>query len=160
MKELTQEQIDERVAILKRFRSLLEQQREKFREYLASLEAQESCIELNDTSALLAHAELEQQVVANIASLQKVIVPMNELYNSSNAASVSAEADESVRKVQDELSSLQTKVLAQNEKNRKLLRMSIDLVKQQMSQLKNPYRNTQSIYAMAQPVAQLVQVEA
>lgn len=160
MEKLTQEQIDERVAILKRFRTLLEQQREKFREYLASLESQQSFIEINDTNALLAHAELEQQVVANIASLQKVIVPMSELYSSSNAASVSAEGDESVRKVQDELYSLQTKVLAQNEKNRQLLRMSIELVKEQMASLKNPYRNTQSVYAMSQPVAQLVEVEA
>ena len=32
--ELTQAQIDERIAVLKRFRTLLEQQRNKFREYL------------------------------------------------------------------------------------------------------------------------------
>ena len=34
MAEISQEELNERVAILRKFRSLLEQQREKFREYL------------------------------------------------------------------------------------------------------------------------------
>lgn len=38
MAELTKQEIDERVAILKRYKSLLEQQRNKFREYLKVLE--------------------------------------------------------------------------------------------------------------------------
>ena len=38
--ELTQAELDERVAILKRFRTLLEKQREKFQEYLKVLEKQ------------------------------------------------------------------------------------------------------------------------
>lgn len=160
MGNLTQSQIDERVAILKRFRTLLEKQREKFREYLASLEAQEKFIESNNTNAIVAHAELEQQVVANISSLQKVIVPMGELYNSTNASNVSAEAKKSIEEVQKDLTVLQEKVLQQNEKNRKLLRMSIDLVKEQIAQIKNPYKNTQSIYAMSEPVAQYIHTEA
>lgn len=160
MENLTQSQIDERVAILKRFRSLLEQQREKFREYLSSLEAQEKFIESNNTNAIVAHAELEQQVVANISSLQKVIVPMGELYNSTNASNVSAEAKKSIEEVQKELAVLQEKVLQQNEKNRKLLRMSINLVKEQIAQIKNPYKNIQSVYAMSEPVAQYIHTEA
>ena len=66
---LTQEEIDERIAILKRFRKLLEEQRNKFREYLDVLEKQQSAIENGDTDAMLAHTELEQQIVANIGSL-------------------------------------------------------------------------------------------
>ena len=77
---LTQEEIDERIAILKRFRKLLEEQRNKFREYLDVLEKQQSAIEKGDTEAMLAHTELEQQIVANIGSLQKVITPIEKLY--------------------------------------------------------------------------------
>lgn len=152
--------MDERVAILRRFRSLLEQQRNKFREYLFSLERQQDLISENQTDALIAHTELEQQVVANIASLQKVIVPMAELYKSRSAALASSEEDASVQKLQHELSQLQEKVLLQNEKNRRLLRMSINLVKEQLAQIKNPFHNTHSVYAVRQPVATLVEVEA
>lgn len=79
--QLTQEEIAERVAILKRFRTLLEQQRNKFQEYLHVLECQQGKIELEDGDALFAHAELEQQIVANISNLQKVIEPMQSMYN-------------------------------------------------------------------------------
>ena len=44
MANLTQTEIEERTAILKRFRSLLEQQRAKFKEYLHVLEEQEKTI--------------------------------------------------------------------------------------------------------------------
>ena len=45
MKEFSQKEIDERVAVLKRFKILLETQRNKFQEYLNVLEKQESSIE-------------------------------------------------------------------------------------------------------------------
>ena len=69
--ELTQAQIDERIAVLKRFRTLLEQQRNKFREYLHVLECQQNKIEEEDGDALVAHAELEQQIVSNIQICRK-----------------------------------------------------------------------------------------
>ena len=73
---LTQEEINERIAILKRFRHLLEQQRNKFKEYLTVLEKQEKGIASEDDTVIVAQAELEQQIVSNITNLQKVIVPM------------------------------------------------------------------------------------
>ena len=78
--ELTQAEIDERTAILRRFRSLLEQQREKFREYLLVLESQSKVIQEENTESLLAHTELEQQIASHIISLQKVIKPMELMY--------------------------------------------------------------------------------
>ena len=83
MEELTQQELDERVALLRKFRSLLEQQRNKFREYLTVLEKQENSITSENPETLIAHTELEQQVVKNIANLQKVIVPMSKMYKAS-----------------------------------------------------------------------------
>ncbi|MBR3548799.1 MAG: flagellar biosynthesis protein FlgN, partial [Treponema sp.] len=80
VENLSKEELDERVAILKRFRALLEQQRTKFREYLKVLESQEKRINAEDAESLLAHTELEKRIVKGIASLQKVIVPMQDLY--------------------------------------------------------------------------------
>ena len=53
---LNDSEIAERVAVLKRFRSLLEQQRLKFREYLKVLEQQEKSISDENTDAVLQHA--------------------------------------------------------------------------------------------------------
>ena len=156
MAEITQEELNERVAILRRFRTLLEQQRGKFREYLTVLEKQQDSISNENTEALLAHTELEQQVVKNLMNLQKVIIPMKQLYHS---AAPSAEQDKEINEIQNELTSLQERVLAQNKINRDLLRVHIGQIKMQLAGMKNPYRNLRSVYAQKQPVSQLVEVE-
>ena len=145
MAEITQEELDERVAILRRFRSLLEQQRAKFQEYLNVLEKQQDSINREDTDAIACHAELEQQVVASIGNLQKVIVPMSELYKST-AKGANAQADQTLESIQNDLSRLQSKVLVQNEKNRELLRSHLATIKTQLENFNNPYRNRTSVY--------------
>ncbi|HAO29926.1 MAG TPA: flagellar biosynthesis protein FlgN [Treponema sp.] len=158
-KELSQEELDERVAILRRFRSLLEQQRNKFREYLLVLEKQEGTIEAEDPDAIIAHSELEEQIVRNIGSLQKVIAPMQQLYQTSHAATYNPQEAIPIDSIQNELSRLQTQVLAQNEKNRALLRSHISSLRTQMAQFKNPYNNRQSVYAGTDRLGTMIQVE-
>lgn len=161
MAAISQEELEERVAIIHRFKALLEQQRGKFQEYLTVLEKQQDSISNENPENLLAHTELEQQIVKNLSSLQKVIVPMKKLYNTNTSVSAAEEAAE-IQKIQDDLSDLQEKVLKQNEINRDLLRVHIGQLKSQMEKFKNPYRNNRSVYANAQQhkIATLVQVEA
>ena len=166
MAEISQEELNERVAILRRFRSLLEQQRNKFKEYLEVLEKQEGSISDKNPESLMAHTELEQQVVKNIENLQKVIVPMSKMYNSVKAASEnsqiqaeSREEDEKISMIQNELFSLQSKVLEQNKLNRELLKVQLNQVQNQINNFINPYRNVHSVYAQKQPVASYIQVE-
>ena len=160
MEDITQEELNERIALLRRFKSLLEQQRGKFQEYLNVLEKQQDSITAENSESLLAHTELEQQVVKNLANLQKVIVPMTRMYRATSGHSAGSEEAE-ITKLQNELSSLQDKVLKQNEINRDLLRVHIDMLKTQMANFKNPYRNNRSVYASAQPhkIATMIQVE-
>lgn len=158
MAEISQKELEERVAILRRFRSLLEQQRAKFQEYLTVLEKQETSIESEDTNAIISHAELEQQVVAGIKNLQKVIVPMSEMYNSS-AKGTLVKADQSVEAIQNDLEKLQDKVLQQNQKNRELLRSHLMQIRAQLDNFKNPYRNVRSVYATKVAQGNLVAVE-
>ena len=160
MAEITQEELNERVALLRRFRSLLEEQRGKFKEYLNVLEKQQNSITSENPEALLAHTELEQQVVKNIASLQKVIVPMAKMYRASNGKTSTAE-DADIMKIQNDLSDLQDKVLKQNAINRDLLRVHIEQLKSQISNFKNPYKNNRSVYANVHEhsVATMIQVE-
>ena len=139
MAEITQEELNERVALLRRFRSLLEEQRGKFREYLTVLEKQQDSITSENPESLLAHTELEQQVVKNIANLQKVIVPMAKMYKSNKSGNgLNATEDADIIKIQNELTDLQDKVLKQNAINRDLLRVHIEQLKAQISGFKNP----------------------
>ena len=155
MAEITQEELNERVAILRRLKNLLEEQRGKFREYLTVLEKQQDSITSENPESLLAHTELEQQVVKNIANLQKVIVPMSKMYKA-NAGN-----DASIQKIQNELSDLQDKVLKQNAINRDLLKVHIEQLRAQIAGFKNPYKANRSVYAnvQTQNVATMVHVE-
>lgn len=159
MEEITQEELNERVEILKKLRALLEMQRNKFREYLKVLEQQEHSIETENSEALIMHTELEQEVVKGIANLQKVIIPMSELYKSSSSSDGNI-SDSAVNELQKDLSTLQNKVLAQNEKNRELLRTHMTQIKTQIEQFKNPYRNEKSVYAQKVTAGNFVEVEA
>ena len=147
-KELSKEELDERIAILKRFRKLLEQQRNKFQEYLMVLESQEGRIEMEDGDSIAAHAELENQIVKNLASLQKVIVPMQGMYNAIMPGIPIAD-NASVEQLQLDLANLQKQVLAQNERNRNLLQAQMGKIKAQLGNmnLMNPYRGRSSVYA-------------
>ena len=159
MAEITQQELDERVALLRKFRSLLEQQRNKFQEYLNVLEKQQDSIASENTESLIAHTELEQQVVQNIASLQKVIVPMQKMYKAAVPMAHTAE-DNSITQIQNELNTLQDKVLKQNQINRDLLRNHIETIRNQIQNFKNPYKNVRSVYAQPQNIASFVEVEA
>lgn len=158
MEELSNQELEERVAILKRLRFLLEQQRSKFKEYLTVLEKQQNSIDKEDSEALIKHSELEQQIVKNISNLQKVIIPMNKMYSTINGSSAKTQNDSEIEKIQNELSDLQSKVLRQNEINRDLLRVHIENIKHQINNFKNPYKNNRSVYAQSQKVAQLVEI--
>ena len=156
MEEISEQELEERVALLKKFRGLLQEQRDKFREYLNVLEKQENSITTENADALLAHTELEQQVVSNIMNLQKVIVPMSDLYKARGGD----KRDESIVSLQNDLSNLQTKVLAQNKRNRDLLRSHIDSIRTQIASFRNPYKNRRSIYAEKTGTGSMVAVEA
>jgi FlgN protein. len=159
MEEIKQEEMDERVAILKRFRILLVQQRDKFRDYLAVLEKQQDSITAEDPEALLAHTELEQQVVAGIADIQKVLVPMSEMYAASDVQGRSGDSS-SIESIRTELSGLQTQILAQNAKNRELLRVHITQIRSQMQQFTNPYRGNRSVYSQKGSLGKIVEIQA
>src|SRR5574344_238330 len=82
VQELTDTVVAERVAILKRFRELLEEQRSKFRQYLGALERQETAIRAGDVEAIVQHTEIEQAIVSQIQAIQKVMHPLEDMYRS------------------------------------------------------------------------------
>lgn len=156
--ELSQQELDERVAILKRLRQLLEQQRSKFQEYLVVLEKQETSISNDNDESIVAQAELEQQIVSNISNLQRVIVPMEDLYKSKGIADNSE-----IPQLKADLSKLQKEVLSKNEKNRTLLKEHITQIRNKIEALnnprRNPYANKHSTYSSNNSTASIIDVE-
>ena len=157
--KLSQEELNERIQILKKFRQLLEQQRTKFQEYLKVLEAQESKINEENAEALLAHSELEAQIVKGIGSLQKVIVPMQDLVTRTHAATYNPADAKPIEDIKAELAKLQGQVLKQNEKNRNLLKFHMAQVKEQIQEFKNPYRSLNSVSFTTMTTGSRIQVE-
>ena len=159
MAEITNEEVEERIAVLKRLRFLLEEQRNKFKEYLTVLEKQQTSIDTEDSEALIKHSELEQQIVKNISNLQKVIVPMNKMYKTIAKTSNNLDnPDAEISKIQNELADLQQKVLTQNKINRDLLRVHLENIKRQIANFNNPYKNSKSVYAKTENVAKFVEI--
>lgn len=164
MAEISEDELNERVLVLRRFRSLLEMQRKKFYDYLEILEKQQDSINAENADIVASHAELETQVVEGICNLQKVIVPMAKLYYGGTAGGVKsgsvAAEDERVREIQSDLNRLQTQVLAQNKKNRALLKSYLVHLREQIDAFQNPYAGRQSVYAAAAASGALVALDA
>lgn len=159
---ISEKELEERVALLKRFKDLLEKQRQKFRDYLNVLEKQADVIENQDTEALMIHTELEQQIVANIQNLQKVIEPIEQMYvesslNSDDSKILSNSSEIPILKT--DLQKLQNEVLAQNSKNRQMLKVQIEELRTKIQGLKNPYKYNKSIYSNTESTASIISIE-
>ena len=83
---------------------------------------------------------------------------MNEMYNYS-VKGTDAKTEKSVEDLQLELNQLQNKVLEQNQKNRILLKQHMDVIREQLANFNNPYKNNVSVYATKVAEGKLVAVE-
>jgi len=79
--KISDSELAQRVAVVKRFKELLIQQRERFSAYLNVLDKQQLLIGYGSAEEITAHVELEEQIVADIFSIQKVINPLEIMYN-------------------------------------------------------------------------------
>ena len=157
---ISEEELNERVALLKRFKKLLEKQRQKFKDYLNVLEKQETVIKNEDTEALLVHTEIEQQIVENIQNLQKVIEPIEQMYMDIGLDSENPSISNEIPTLKTDLAKLQEEVLSQNNKNRELLKSQMAQLRQKIEGLKNPYRYTKSIYSKTENTASFINIES
>ena len=81
-KDISPGELSQRVAVIKRFKELLKSQRDRFHAYLDALDKQKNIIETGTAEDLLHHVELEEKIVTDIFSIQKVIDPLEEMYQS------------------------------------------------------------------------------
>ena len=144
--EIDSAELAKRVAVLKRFKTLLSQQRDRFRSYLDLLEKQHNVIQEGSAEDLLTYVEIEEKIVADIFSIQKVIDPLEEMYYSltSGAAPAGrsqAEASpEEVPTLKASLEKLKTEAVIRSTKNKELLSKRMLELRQEIKTLRNnPY---------------------
>ena len=141
-------ELAQRVAILRRFKILLTQQRDRFRSYLDLLERQQGVIEKGSAEDLLTYVEIEEKIVADIFSIQKVIDPLEEMYYSvvadkrpqiSKAEDPSSGQDE-VPGLKASLERLQSEAVVRSAKNKELLSKRMLELRSEIKALRNnPY---------------------
>jgi hypothetical protein len=127
------DELAQRVALLRRFRELLLRQKERFQSYLSALEKQQAVIESGSAEELLSHVELEGQIVADIFSIQKVIDPLEDMYQ---AAIPFSPADD-VPALKSALENLKNQVTTQSAHNRDLLSSRMAEIRAEITSLRN-----------------------
>jgi FlgN protein. len=145
MAERSEQEMDQRVAALRRFRELLVQQKTKFENYLRVLDLERSDIESGDVDKLTAHVEIEEAIVSEIFTFQKVIDPLEGIYR----AAYPAAEDNELPELRERLVELKDEVLARNAENRMLLKRKMDEVRSELSGFRNPLAKRASVYARA-----------
>jgi len=130
---ISADELAQRVAILKRFRELLVKQRERFQRYLVTLEKQEAIIETGSSGDLAEYIELEEQIVTDIFSIQKVIDPLEAMYN----AAASSSPGDDVPALKSTLEELKNQVAVRSARNRELLSSRMDDIRSEIIELRN-----------------------
>lgn len=130
----TDKEIEQRVTILRRLRETLATQREKFSNYLALLEKEEETIRNGTLDKLESQVEVEQSIIGEIFTLQKVIRPLDELYRKAYPLK-----EKSILNLESSLENIKKQVLVKNEKNRLLLKEKMALLRQEIKDLRSGY---------------------
>lgn len=151
-----QAELARRAAVLGRLKDLLGRQRERLRGYLALLEKQEAAIGSGVGERILACAELEEQAVAGILSVQRAINPLEEM---SLAFGGGGPGEIEIPALQASLAELAAQARARSAKNRGLLSARMAKVRAEADALKgSPFaKSARSVYG-AHVAASLIDV--
>ena len=150
---LTQGEIEERTAILRRFREALLRQRERFNRYLEMLEQQAPGEDSRDRGdphrsdlhQIEIHVEMQQAIIHEIASFEQVIEPLQLMYREHDPDGA---AD--LPHLKAALERTRDQVLRHTIRSRELLKQEISSLRSEISSLRIMRRN-QSLYATPEP---------
>ena len=138
---LTQDEVGKRVALLKRLKATLSQQREKFQSYLKVLDAEKASIEADAVDTLRSQVELEEELLVDIHAIQKVIDPLETILQQAYQGST----DDEVVDLKISLDALKTKVQERSRENRGLLSRAMETLNHEIVRVRpqvrsrNPY---------------------
>jgi len=153
---ISESELAQRVAVIKRFKELLIQQRERFRSYLTVLDKQQLLISYGSADEITAHVELEEQIVADIFSIQKVIAPLEIMYNT-----IGTDADglgtfittNDVPALKATLEDLKSQAVVRSGQNRDLLSCRMEKINSDIQTIKNNPFLSKARFSMYQNAA-------
>ena len=142
-------ELSQRVAVVKRFKELLKAQRDRFRAYLEALDKQKEVIEGGTADDLIHHVELEEKIVADIFSIQKVIDPLEQMYQSirtePSAHTLPASGTDEVSGLKEALEGLKAEAVIRSQQNRELLAKRMAELRAEIKSLRgSPYNRRNS----------------
>jgi len=159
--EISSAELTQRVAILKRFKTLLTQQRDRFRSYLVLLDKQQNVIESGSTEDLLSYVEIEEKIVADIFSIQKVIDPLEEMYYTVVSPAnqqiravhrITDDGNDEVPSLKASLEKLQSEAVIRSTKNKELLSKRMLELRSEIKALRNnPYAGRNAYRSAVSP---------
>ena len=127
------EKDSQQTTVLERLRELLVQQCERLQNYLIILDNQQNSIESAQTDDLLAYVDLEEQIITDIFSIQKVIDPLEDMYREYPAS------PDDILSLKASLEGLKRQAIAQSSRNRELLSARMAAIRAEIDILrKNP----------------------
>ena len=155
---ISSSELNHRVAVLKRFKELLKAQRDRFQAYLNALDKQKDVIQSGTTDELLQYVELEEKIVTDIFSIQKVIDPLEEMYRSTRMDNLGLKSvglkpaglksglesgpksdSGEVASLKEALNNLKAEAVVRSERNRELLTKRMAELRSEIKSLKNQY---------------------
>ena len=130
MHGISRSEYDERVSILKSYRTALERQRDRFRGYLRQLEQRSTAGSPHDD--LEFHLELEQAIVKEIASFERTVEPLEVLYRAHDP-----EATGDIPALREALTRARSEVLRRVTLNQELLRTRIASMRDEIATIRS-----------------------
>ena len=155
-KNLSESEVSRRVAILKRFKELLKDQRDRFAVYLDALDRSKDVIEQGTADDLIRHVELEENIITDIHSIQKVIDPLEGLYKSLRSGGVSeisaSSGDDEISGLKSTLAQLGNEAAARSKRNRNMLTKRMAEIRSEIKTLRsNPFLQKRKAYQQTAP---------
>jgi hypothetical protein len=148
-------EVASRVLLLKRFRTLLLQQRERFESYITVLDKQKDKIETGSVEDLISHVELEEKIIGDIISIQKVVEPMKAVISNAAlsaspdvAASLDVATSFDVERITSTIEALRAEAAVRVLRNKNLLSARMGEIRTEINALRaNPFTRRKSPFA-------------
>ena len=140
---------DALIAVTQRLGELLSQQRERLQGYIAVLERQQAAIEAGSEDAILAYVEIQDALVAEILSIQRVIDPLRTMHHATGIISA----------LRAELEDLKNRAMVQSRRNSDLLSARMADLRREISVLRSSQFAMGGRRSLYQPTAALIDIE-
>ena len=142
----TSHSIQENIIIRRQLTEALLAQKVKINEYLNLLKKEEDSITLGEFDRLDTQIQMEQAIMGGIFALQKVIGPLEDLYEKAFP-----ESEPSIISLQVNIRHLKESVSSSNEKNRNLLRERMDSLREEINSVRKNLNKTSAQRSSGSP---------